>query len=218
MASERKRKYHSPVRDRAAQQTRTLVLDTARGLFLEQGYVATTMKQIAVNAEVSERTVYLVFPTKAELLNAVIGRAVVGDDQSHALADRSEFQSAADDRSASEVLDELASTVTALYERAGELLQVGEHAADSDPELRAFAENGAAATLRFMRGVVDELDTRRALRVGLEPKYAADTLYAIAHFSVHQNLRTRRKWSRTRYQTWLTHTLAATILAERQNP
>lgn len=217
MPSERKRKYHSPVRDRAAQQTRTLVLDTARQLFLDQGYVATTMKQIAVSAGVSERTVYLAFPTKAELLNAVIGRAMAGDE-ADTLADRSEFQAAADDRSHTDVLHDLTSAVTALYERAGELLQVGEHAADSDAELRAFAESGAAATLGFMRGVIDELDARGALRAGLEPKYAADTMYAIGHFSVHQNLRKRRRWSRPRYQTWLTNTLAATILDDQRNP
>ena len=76
MADRSKRSYNSPLRDRAAQQTRDLLCETARGRFVEQGYAATTMRQIAAEAGVAERTLYLAFPTKGALLNEVIGSAI----------------------------------------------------------------------------------------------------------------------------------------------
>jgi hypothetical protein len=48
---------------------------------------------------------------------------------------------------------QFASATTDLHERAGELLAIGEHAADGDPDLRRFAEAGARDTRRSPRGL-----------------------------------------------------------------
>ena len=74
-----KRPYRSPLREQAARRTRTQIRDAAARLFVQQGYALTTMRQIADNAEVSERTAYLALPSKLDLFMEVIGVATAGD-------------------------------------------------------------------------------------------------------------------------------------------
>src|SRR5262249_59262960 len=76
-----KRPYRSPLREQTAMRTRTQIRDAAARLFVQQGYALTTMRQIAENAKVSERTAYLAFPSKLDLFMEVIGVATAGDDQ-----------------------------------------------------------------------------------------------------------------------------------------
>lgn len=73
-------------RERKKRATRQALIAAAIELFEEQGYDRTTISQIAEAADVSERTFYLHFPTKEDVL--------VGDAEEwlepglHALADR----------------------------------------------------------------------------------------------------------------------------------
>ena len=52
------------LRERHAAQTRELILDTALPLFLEKGYDATTMEEIAEAAQIGTATLYRYFPNK----------------------------------------------------------------------------------------------------------------------------------------------------------
>lgn len=56
---------------RPGSDTRTRILDAARGLVLDQHPAALTVGAIASAAEVSERTVFRYFPTKEQLIQAV---------------------------------------------------------------------------------------------------------------------------------------------------
>src|SRR3954464_10099987 len=85
--SDRKRVYNSPLRAEQAQRTRTAVLDAAGRCFLDKGYAATTMKDVAAAAGVSVQTVFGQ-GSKAALLLACVDRAVVGDDEEVPLAQR----------------------------------------------------------------------------------------------------------------------------------
>src|ERR1035438_2397158 len=83
-----KRPYRSPLREQSARRTRAQIRDAAARLFVRQGYAGTTMRQIAEEAEVSERTTYLAFASKLDLLLEVIGIATAGDDQPVPIAER----------------------------------------------------------------------------------------------------------------------------------
>lgn len=212
MAQRGKRPYHSPLREEAARQTRALLRDTARRLFVEEGYAPTTMKRIASEAGVAERTLYLAFPTKASVLHELIGLAVAGGEQGPRV-DQTDYRNAVAELGGEVAIARFSADTTALYERAGELLQLGEHAAESDPDLRAFAQAGGEATLRVIRSLIDGLADSSELRPDLDPRSAADATWAISHFSAHQLLRKRRRWSRARYQRWLTDTLTTTLMS-----
>jgi TetR/AcrR family transcriptional regulator, cholesterol catabolism regulator len=57
-------------RDRHRQATRTRILDAALALFLERGYAATTVDEIADRADVARRTLFNHFVRKQDLLAA----------------------------------------------------------------------------------------------------------------------------------------------------
>src|SRR5688572_15628470 len=59
---------------RRAETERRLV-ESASALFVERGYAATTLADVAEHADVAPRTLYLHFSTKAELLLRCIGIA-----------------------------------------------------------------------------------------------------------------------------------------------
>ena len=63
-------------RDRA-RATRLRILTSAQALFIERGYAATTMEDIAAAAGVAVQTVYYTFRTKALLLREVVELAGV---------------------------------------------------------------------------------------------------------------------------------------------
>lgn len=56
------------LRERKKEQTRQLIAETARQLFVERGFAQVTVAQIARAADVAEQTVYNYFPTKEDLV------------------------------------------------------------------------------------------------------------------------------------------------------
>jgi TetR/AcrR family transcriptional regulator, cholesterol catabolism regulator len=66
------RAYESSVRAQQARQTRQKLVSAGQELFLSQGWVPTTMTQVAAAAGVGRPTTYLHFATKLDLLTACI--------------------------------------------------------------------------------------------------------------------------------------------------
>ena len=56
------------LRERKKERTRALIAETARRLFVDRGFEAVSVAEIAREAEVSEATVFNYFPTKEELV------------------------------------------------------------------------------------------------------------------------------------------------------
>ncbi len=63
---------HSPARQRRKQARPQELLDAALTLFVEKGFAATRIEEVAERAGVSKGTLYLYYPSKEELLKAVI--------------------------------------------------------------------------------------------------------------------------------------------------
>jgi AcrR family transcriptional regulator len=66
------RAYSSSIRDAHLEQTRTLLLDTARAMLVEGGLEALTLPKLAQAAGVSAPTVYRHFPTLDDLFRAFL--------------------------------------------------------------------------------------------------------------------------------------------------
>lgn len=210
-----KRPYHSPLRQKAAQHTRAAIRDAATALFVERGYVATTMKQIADAAGVSPRTVFTAFPQgKAEVFQEALNVAVSGDDAPVAVADRPEFRSALTD--AETPLDRVVDNAVQLLERAGQLIMVAVESSGADPHMHRLAEQGAQATAANMRTVADALHQHGLLRDDLPVQQAADVLFALASPHVHALFRQDRGWTAAQYRDWLKQTLASTLVHNRE--
>ena len=91
-AVKNQRGYHSPLRESQARETRRRVIDSARALFLEQGYPATTIAAVARRARVSADTIYSTFGSKGALLKEVLDVVIRGDDAPSPLLDQADPQ------------------------------------------------------------------------------------------------------------------------------
>jgi AcrR family transcriptional regulator len=214
MSGDVKRPYHSPLRRDAARRTRVQIRRAAADLFVAQGYVATTTKQIAAAAGVSPRTVFAAFPGgKAELFHEALNVAVAGDEQPVAVADRPEFRGSLShaDTALAPVVEE----GTRVLERAGRLIMATVESAGADPDMRRLAEEGARAMAANMRTVAQALHEHGLLRDGITVEQAADILFTLASPHVHALLRRERGWSAAAYREWLAQTLTRTLLRER---
>ena len=78
MAVKRKREYDASGRREQARRNRDRIVDAAERRFLGEGYGATTVAAIAIDAGVSDDTVYKAFGGKAGLVRAIRGRALEG--------------------------------------------------------------------------------------------------------------------------------------------
>src|SRR5580704_9753174 len=94
--------------------TRRRIRLAAERLFLRDGYLPTTMTTIAAEAGVAEKTVYLAFPTKADLLNEIIRIGVRGDEGSTPVSQREEWREMRASRSVDLLLHHAASRNAAL--------------------------------------------------------------------------------------------------------
>src|SRR4051794_33519045 len=79
--SRQPRSYDASRRQEQARENRRAVLDAAHRRFVAEGYAATTVAAVAVDAGVSVETIYKSVGKKPELAKAVFDVAVVGDDE-----------------------------------------------------------------------------------------------------------------------------------------
>jgi AcrR family transcriptional regulator len=211
-----KRPYRSPLREQAALRTRTQIRDAAARLFVQQGYALTTMRQIADNAEVSERTAYLAFPSKLDLFMEVIGVATAGDDQPIPIAERPEFQSALSERDGKKAVELLVSMVTNVNERSAALVIVAHESAGADEALREAVTQGERAFARDMAVIAQALHAHGALRPDLSVEEATDILVLLVSPQAHQVLRRDRKRSVARYRSTVVRALEGALLRQQE--
>ena len=85
MVADQTRPYRSPLREAQAETTRTLILDALAELVAEIGHADVAIKELAVRAGTSERTVYRHFPDRTALFEALIER--IADEQAWSSTD-----------------------------------------------------------------------------------------------------------------------------------
>lgn len=205
-----KRQYRSPRRDAAAATTRAAIRDAATALFLEQGFTATTMREVAARAGVGERTLYDTFSSKTALFHHVVGVAIVGDELDMAVADRPEFHAALAERDPHRAVALFADYSAAVLERAGPLIMVAVESAGADADMRRFSDQGAAASQANAAAFVASL-AEHGLMAGDDAELSA-VVFTLASPHVHQLLCAHSGWSPEQYRRWLQAALARELL------
>jgi AcrR family transcriptional regulator len=82
----------SGLRERKKQRTREAIARAAHQLFVERGFQATTLPDIAEAADVSTRTIFAYFPSKEDILFSELDE--MKDALARAVAERPEGQDA----------------------------------------------------------------------------------------------------------------------------
>jgi AcrR family transcriptional regulator len=196
-----KRKYDVTSRRAAAAATRERICVAAEELFVRDGYARTSIRSVAKAAGVAEATIYLTFPNKAALLDAVIVRAT-RDNPSEGL----DAIAAAPPE---EILPRLAASNAVLMARAGRLIALGESASLMDAALRPLRERAHRHLRAAFRVIADRLEDAGLLRAGAQE--SADSLYAIASESTFLRMTEGAGLSPDGYARWLTETLGAIL-------
>jgi AcrR family transcriptional regulator len=190
-------------------RTETELMDAAHGLFLEQGYVATTLAQVTERAGLAPRTVYVRFGTKATLFRRVVDRALVGDTEAIDVAHRPRTTDAMTADSLGARIEALADVCIGVAERAGPLFEVAAQAEAVEPEVAEAWAAGRRATVElcgdFWRGAA--ADGLLPAGVDLAALAVVTDLLVSADTTVH--LRRTHAWSAARHRALVVRTLTA---------
>ncbi|MCU1612581.1 MAG: Transcriptional regulator, TetR family [Frankiales bacterium] len=203
------RRYLSPLRAQQAAATRRTVLDAARELFVEQGYGATTVDQIAARAGVSKPTVFTAVGNKQTVLSAVRDVAMAGDDDAIAVKQRplaQEIFRAPDQGQAMELLAELITGIDRRYARIDRVLSGA--ASSGESSLRELWETSEAQRLTGARLWATALSSKGRLRDGVDLDAAVDILWLHMAPDLYHRLVHDRGWTAERFQRWLVDTLS----------
>jgi AcrR family transcriptional regulator len=208
----KRRAYESPRRREQAAETRRRILDAAERLFVRDGYSATSIAAIASEAGVSQKTVYLAFETKANLLRTLWNVRLRGDEGEAPVGERAWFTAVLEEPDPNQAIRLLAAGAGAARRRMGPTLRVIRDAAPADPEIGALWDRMQSEFHDNQRTVVEALAKRKALRAGLEVDRAADILWTLNNPTVYLLLVDGRDWASEEYEAWLADALIEQLL------
>jgi AcrR family transcriptional regulator len=185
--------------------TRRRIMEAAHRLLSERGYARTTMDAVATEAGVAVQTVYFVFHTKRELLQAAYEFAVLGPDgiPPH-LTDW--WQSAEAEPDVAKAVAGLVDGSLVVYRRAAPLVC----AVHRDEDARPAYEFNEELRKEGYKQMLAFLSRKHPLRDGLTQSKARDILLTLLGPHVFFVLTSELGWTEKEFGRWV----AATILRE----
>jgi AcrR family transcriptional regulator len=211
----KRRPYDSPLRREQAAETRSRILEAAQGLFVRNGYVGTSMGDIAASAGVSLKTVYDAFTTKSGVLDALWHLRLRGDEEPVPVGERPWYRAVLEEPDPERKLRLALANAKTVKSRLGPLFHVLHGAAQADPEIAALWARIQSEFHENQRAIVEDLHRRGALRRGLDADTAADILWTLNHPDVYVLLVVERGWTLDEHEEWLARVLARELLEPR---
>jgi AcrR family transcriptional regulator len=212
--TEVKRPYQSTLRGVQAQATREALIAAAARLFVQRGYAATSIDEIAAEARVSRATVFTSVGGKPMLLKAALDVAIVGDDQPVSLPERPRSKAIRAEPDPRTYLALYAELVTEMGGRLAGIYEALRGAAGADLDARKLWESQLAQRRQGAANVVGDVLRKGALRQGLDREAAADIVWLLNDPGLYHLLVQRRGWTADRFQAWLTETISRQLLPD----
>jgi AcrR family transcriptional regulator len=209
-----KRPYRSTLRGAQAESTREVIIAAATRLFVEQGYAATSIEEIARAAVVSRATVFTSVGGKPTILKTALDVAIVGDDEPVALPDRPRSVAIRAEPDPRKYLALYAELVTELGGRLAGIYEAVRGAAGADPDARGLWEAHLAQRRQGAANVVGDVLRKGMLREGIDREAAADVIWTLNDPGLYQMLVRRRGWTTKHYQAWLADTMIRQLLPD----
>ncbi len=199
-----KRRYDSTTRRAAAEQTRGAILESARRLFLEKGYAATTMPAIARAADVALDTVYATVGAKAELFRLLVEGALSGREAVIPADEREYVRAIREEPDPARKLQIYANALADIQPRLAPLFQVLQTAASLDAGLGALWQEISSRRAANMRLLAKNLMATGRVRRELTESVVADVLWTMNSPEFYLLLVGQRGWSPQEFASWLT--------------
>lgn len=205
-----RRRYDSGGRQASARRNREAVLDAAQRQFIENGYVATTVAEIAREAGVSVETVYKAFGGKPGLVRAIYDRGMLGRGPVAAYQRSDEMRERETDpvtimRNWSVLTAEVASVITPIR-------LLIRSAAVIDPEMVALLQEGDDERLVRMGHHATFLAERGYLREDVTLDEATDVLWTCSSPEIYELLVLQRGWSHERFAHFVANFMITSLL------
>ena len=205
-----RRRYDSSGRRKRARQTRGLITDAARQLFLADGYAATTVAAIAAAAGVSVETIYKGFGGKPGLVRAIVEKGLAGEGPVPAEQRSDHIRDTEPDPR--RILAAWGTFTSEIAPLVAPILMLARDAAASDPEVALILEQISAARLDRMALNARGLFEAGHLRPEITPDDAADIMWTYSSPELYELLVLRRGWSADRYGRFVRQALIAALL------
>lgn len=205
-----RRRYDASARRERARRNREAMLDVAERQFLDRGYGATTISEIARAAAVSPETIYKAFGGKAGLVRAIYDRGLEGQGPLPAYLRSDEMRERETDprvimREWGRLTAEVASVVTPIRL----LLR---SAAATDVDLARLLEDRDRERLERMRHHALFLAERGYLRDEVTVNRATDVLWACSSAEFYELLVIQRGWSLEQFAGFITDFMICGLL------
>jgi AcrR family transcriptional regulator len=220
----RTRRYHAPRRTAAAAETRRDILRAAKEEFEARGWAATTIRAIAISADVSPKTVEALFATKPALLEATLLGALRGepvDTDTDGLARpeavlelrgeaRREIEGAPDAATMLELHAALACEINA---RVARICWAVDTAVSSDERLAAVWARMTESWLFGVHWSAEVLLRKPGVRADLTLREAEATFLIAIDWNTYLTLTTKGDMSPEEVQEWVTRYYRRMLLA-----
>jgi len=192
-------------RQRQALATRQLIVQSACELFLEHGYLATTIEAISAKAGVAVSTVYAVFHNKRGILQAIREKWHQESGQ------REIYQQAREQFDPKQRLLLAAHATRRQWETGGVMMTIYQAAAAADPDAAAELATALQGRRTFLTQFIDEMAGQ--LRPGLSSTRAVSLFYTLTQPTIYQDLVLGERWNADEYEAWLAETLQQQLLS-----
>jgi AcrR family transcriptional regulator len=196
-------------------QTRRRMLDAARELFIERGYGATALRDVADKAGVAVQTIYFTFGNKRALLKELTDTAIAGDDEPVATMERPWFRDAIAATTAEAQLQAHVHGTAGILGRVAPIAEMLRTAATVDeaiielwphePDLRYTVHAAAAESLVRKPDAAPEISA----------DHAADVLFGLLSPELYLLFVRDRGWEPARWEEWAFKTLRSQLCSRR---
>jgi AcrR family transcriptional regulator len=175
-----------------SRRTRAALLAAAHTILKEQGFEALTMTAVADHAGVTRRTVYMHFPTRAELVGALFDHVAGVEGLAESLRGVWEAPDAVS------ALDAWAAHLASYHPRLLDVDRAVQRVWRLDPDAAAHRERVVAEKLANCRRLARGLDDDGRLARAWTAESATDMLFALISSDMIEALIIDRHWSRRR--------------------
>ncbi|SDZ27532.1 transcriptional regulator, TetR family [Saccharopolyspora shandongensis] len=198
-----------------ARQTRLRMLQAAGELFVERGYGATPLQDIADRAGVAVQTIYFTFRNKRNLLKEVVDTAIAGDDEPVATMDRPWFREALGAETAEAQLRAHVAGTRLIMERVAAITEVLRIAAATEPEVTELWPQGPDPRYTVQAAAAAALVTKPGARADVSAEQAADVLFGLLSPELYLLVVRDRGWKPEQWEQWVFELLRAQLAVRR---
>ncbi|MFU8850402.1 TetR/AcrR family transcriptional regulator [Micromonospora sp. SL1-18] len=201
-----------------AGETRRRMLEAARELFVQRGYGATALQEIADRAGVAVQTIYFTFGNKRTLLKELVDVSIVGDHEPIATMDRPWFHEALAAENAGAQLRLHVQGTRGILERIAPIIEMLRAAAAADPGIAELWDLDADPRFAAHAAAARALVTKPGIRRGVTAEHAADLLFGLLSPELYLLFVRDRGWPIDRWEQWTWQTLHAQLCSEQGPP